>query len=167
MKNYFAYFTLLIFISCAGAKQNFIHKSDAKNGETKTTLSESVQLIVRSTNLSEDMSTLSSNDDEVAVFIYNYSDSTITAPPVFSAYFILNKNKMSDTLHYADKISEQNNSVIFFLLEIDSDKKLDEIESEVRMNYKGLINAYNKKDYTEIEKYIGDDDLMGIKKAVR
>lgn len=112
------------------------------------------------------MSTLSSNNDEVAIFIYNYSDSVISSKPVFLSYFILNKNKMSDTLHYADKINEQNNTIIFFLLEIDSDKKLEDIETNVRMNYKALINAYSKRDYTEIEKYIGDDDLMGIKKAM-
>jgi hypothetical protein len=164
MKKNFIYLLFFIFASCSGKRDNAIYRSANKKEVTKAVLSDSVQLIVSSTNLSEDMSSLSSNDDEVAVFIYNYSDSAITSKPVFSDYFILNKNKMSYTIQYTDKITELNNNVIFFLLEVDSEKKLREIESEVRKNYKELINAYYKKDYTEIEKYIGDDDLMGIKK---
>ncbi|MGZ4056903.1 MAG: hypothetical protein ACXVPU_03955 [Bacteroidia bacterium] len=152
-----------IFVSCGNVKNNFSVSNKAKNQIQKTVLSDSVDLIIQSTNLSEDMSTVSSNDDEILVLIYNYSDSTITGKPILSKYFVLNKNKMSDTIHYADKITGFNNNIIFFLLEIDTDKKPEVIEASVRANFKGLIKAYQKRDYTEIEKYIGDDDVLGIK----
>lgn len=160
MKHIFIFLLLSIFISCGSFKKYLPFSS--RQEPAKIALADSVQLIVQSTNLSEDMSTLSSNDDELVIFIYNYSDSTITSKPIFSSYFILNKNKMCDTIHYADKINEQNNNIIFFLLEMDSDKKLEEIEPSVSNHYKELIAVYNKKDYTEIEKHIGDDDLLGM-----
>jgi hypothetical protein len=164
LKNNFTYLLLFVLVSCASTRKHPVFESSPKQETAKSSVSDSIQLIIHSSNLSEDMSTLSSNDDEVAVFIYNYSDSTITSKPVFSSYFILNKKKMSDTLNYTNNVNDKNNTIIFFLLEIDSDKKLSDIEPDVRLHYKELISAYNKKNYTEIEKYIGDDDLMGIKK---
>ena len=109
------------------------------------------------------MSTLSSNDDELALFIYEYNDSLITIPSYFIKSFVLTKLKMLDTLYYNGIKKVLNKNLILFLIEMDTDKKVEDIEALIRKNYHELIKAYAVKNYSVIEKYLGDDDLLGIK----
>ena len=70
---------------------------------------------------------------------------------------------MSDTIYYNGLKNILNKNLILFLIEMDTEKKLEEIEPLLRKNYRELLKAYSTKNYSVIEKYLGDDDLLGIK----
>lgn len=134
-----------------------------KNKDSSLHLSDSLTIIIASTNLSEDMSSLSSNDDEIALFVYSYTDSIIDQPPFIAYNGILSKTKMIDTtyFHPIKKITHKN--LIVFIIEIDTDKKIEFIEPQIRKNHQALLKAYATKDYSMIERYLKDDDILGIK----
>jgi hypothetical protein len=162
MKNYPALFLFLFFFSSC-INQHGIAKHSLALPLSGNQISDTTELIIRSTNLSEDMSTLSSNDDEVMLLLYNFNDSLITAPPVLSTYFVLTKKRNADTL-YSSELNKHKN-MILFLLEIDSNKTLAEIETLVSAHYKDLISASLSKNYPVIQRCIGDDDILGIREV--
>ncbi|MCW3072647.1 MAG: hypothetical protein JWO44_2537 [Bacteroidetes bacterium] len=136
--------------------------SSALSQENKT-VPDSIRLEIVSSNLSEDMSTLSSNDDELLLLIYDYTDSTVTGSPAFTGYFTLHKKDQKVILP-ADPLGNFiQHDLLLFLIEIDSDKKPGDIEASVTHHYKELIAAYKLRDYLAIEKVIGDEDVLGIK----
>ncbi len=67
---------------------------------------------------------------------------------------------MSDTLHFKKVVK---NKYILFLIEIDTEKRIELIEMQIRKNYTALIKAYQEKNYTVIERYLQDDDILGVK----
>lgn len=160
MKNIL--FSLLFFsiISCKTAQKT---DNAALEKKREVSISDSLILIVTSSNLSEDMSTLSSNDDELILLIFSYADSTINNKASFSTSLVLNKSNLSDTINCNELKKWVGKSLILFLLEMDSEKTIEQIEPLVRANHKKLIDSYYKRNYLEIEKCIGDDDLLGIK----
>jgi hypothetical protein len=122
---------------------------------------DSLQLTIQALNLSEDMSTLSSKNDEVLVLIYPFVDTTKLPPPIAAEYFVLDsahRKKIHRILFPSPEIS-----LLFFLAEIDSDKTPAQVELLFRNNFKEIINCINKKDLIALQKYIGDDDLIGFK----
>ncbi|MCX6294601.1 MAG: hypothetical protein NTX97_00815 [Bacteroidetes bacterium] len=163
MKIFLFVLITLTILSCKTSKE---HSVIIKNYDTLyslTNLSDSLTIIISSTNLSEDVSTLSSNDDEISIFIYPYNDSSISTPPLISNQFIFKKNKMSETIYYKGIKNLINKDLILFLIEIDSEKKNEEIDLLIRKSYIELQKGYAAKNYLEIEKQIGDDDILGIK----
>ena len=152
-------FISLFNFSCTISKEN---RSSTTKQKASTTIynSDSLSITINATNLSEDMSSLSSNDDELALFLYSYKDSLISELPIFSHYFVLNKTNMSDTLHFKKVVK---NKYILFLIEIDTEKRIELIEMQIRKNYTALIKAYQEKNYTVIERYLQDDDILGVK----
>ncbi len=153
----------LCLLSCKTSKERSVIKKNYETLHSLATLSDSLTIIVQSSNLSEDVSTLSSNDDEIALLIYSYIDSSISAPPLISDQFILKKNKLSETIYYKGIKDLINKDLILFLIEIDSEKKVADIDHLIRKNYRELQKAFVSKNYLEIEKQIGDDDILGIK----
>ena len=94
---------LFLFLLISLSLINFSCKTSKQTNNAKTVsqrLSDSLSIIITATNLSEDMSTLSSNDDELAFFLYSYKDSAVSELPIFSTYFVLDKTGMSDTLYF-------------------------------------------------------------------
>lgn len=144
-----------LFISCKTAKPPATAIT-----AVPTHISDTVQAIIRCTNLSEDMSALSSNDDELTLLLYDYKDSSATY--CAGGNTVLNGKKMSDTLYFKNPYFRQNHTVIVFLVETDSDKSQLLISYLVQKHAQELMKAYVKKDYLSIEKYIGDDDLLGV-----
>lgn len=157
---------LFLFLLSSLFLVNFSCKTSKQTNNNKTTyqrLSDSLSIIITATNLSEDMSTLSSNDDELALFLYSYKDSIISELPIFSTYFVLNKTKMSDTLYFKGIKNVSGKDLILFLVEVDTEKKIELIEMQIRKNHNELIKACKEKNYTLIERYLKDDDILGVK----
>ena len=147
----------LINFSCKTSKQTNNNKIASQR------LSDSLSIIVTATNLSEDMSTLSSNDDELALFLYSYKDSVVSELPIFSTYFVLNKTGMSDTLYFNGIKKVLNKDLILFMIEMDTEGKIEFIEKQIRKNHNELIKACREKNYTTIEIYLNDNDILGVK----
>lgn len=70
---------------------------------------------------------------------------------------------MADTTYFRPIKKIIHKNLIFFIIEIDTDRKLELIEPQIRKNYNALLNAFTIKDYSMIEKYLKDDDILGIK----
>lgn len=146
----------LINFSCQTTKQTNNNKTVSQK------LSDSLSIIITATNLSEDMSTLSSNDDELALFLYSYKDSIVHELPLFSDYFVLNKTKMSDTLYFNGIKKLLNKDLILFVIEMDTEQKIEFVELQLRKNYNELIKACREKNYKTIEIYLRDNDILGV-----
>jgi hypothetical protein len=123
--------------------------------------SDTLQLTINALNLSEDMSTLSSKNDEVLVLIYPFVDTTKLPAPIAAEYFVLDSANRKKISRVACPPHEM--PLLFFLAEIDSDKTPAQVELLFRKNFKEIINCINKKDLIALQKYIGDDDLIGFK----
>ena len=115
-------------------------------------------LTVEAHNLSEDMTRISSMNDEILLLIYNKDTSQLNTP-------VLSQRVDLDTANRKVVISEsiisQSDHYILFVLEQDSDSGVERIDPIIRIYYQEIIQAYEDKNYLEIEKYLGDDDLLG------
>lgn len=121
-------------------------------------LPDTVTISVEAINLSEDMSTLSSKNDELLVLIYDYRDSTKLSKPLASEYFVL------DSAHRKHELTFNSNpieNVLFLLLEVDSNKSPDQIEKYFRRHFKEILQLFTEKNRVELEKHLDDEDLMG------
>jgi hypothetical protein len=96
------------------------------------------------------------------LFLYSYQDSVLSEPPLFSSYFVLSKNEPADTLYFKGRKQLSHKDLILFLVENDSGRKPELIEMQLRKNHNALIKAHREKNYSEIEKYLQDDDLLGV-----
>jgi hypothetical protein len=124
-----------------------------------TTLAQTNTLWIRGVNLSEDMSTLSSRNDEMLLIIYTYEDSTSVSPPVVMEYFVLD----SLTKERSITVPCLTNQVLILLLELDTQRSPEQIEARVRPNLQQLQNFHKANDRNGIQKLIGDEDIMGIR----
>ena len=71
--------------------------------------------------------------------------------------------KLADTTYFHPIKKLIHKNLICFIIEIDTDKKLELIEPQIRKNHQALIKAFASKDYSMIERYLKDDDILGIK----
>lgn len=119
-----------------------------------------IHIKVSSSNLSEDLSVTSSKNDELMLLIYEYSeDVEMLGKPLLDANFRFNENQMEYSKEW--KIKDQN-EFIFFLIEQDSDNSIYQIDPVIRVYFKEIIECHRKRDYQGIEKYLGDEDLLGF-----
>lgn len=109
------------------------------------------------------MSVLSTHNDELLVLIYEHSDTTILSSPILIKSFNLNRNIKSKEFYITNYESVKNRNLILFLVELDSETPLEQINSVIRLNSSKLINEFNNRNYTEISKYLGDEDLLYVK----
>lgn len=116
-------------------------------------------LWIRGVNLSEDMSTLSSRNDEMLLIIYAYEDSTSVSAPVVMEYFVLD----SLTKEKSITVPCSPNQALILLLELDTHRSPEQIEARVRPNLRRLRNFHKANDRNGIQQLIGDEDIMGIR----
>ena len=53
---------------------------------------------------------------------------------------------------------------VLVLVEVDSERNLEEIEPIVRVYLKDLWATYQTKQHNDLNKYLGDEDLLGIQR---
>ena len=122
---------------------------------------DSSQIIISSSNLSEDMNYSLTKDDELLLLIYEFNDSIKSLKsPVLVHRFNLNEHKKSDTINWVKPVS---NNFLLFLIELDSDKTNFEIDPVVRVYFEEIQTCFTKRDYYCLEQYLGDEDLLGVK----
>ena len=124
---------------------------------------DSTKITISSTDLSEDMEYSLTRDDELLLFIYEYSDSNKTLKePLLAHRFNFNDNIKLDSVNW---VHSTNGSIkyILFLIELDSEKTNFGIDPIVRLYFKELLNCFMNKDYFCIENYLGDEDLLGVR----
>ena len=154
MKNGLLFvFGFILIISCTSNKSKEYYLPLSSADEQQNEVLQTDTLIISAINLSEDMSSLSTKNDEVFVFIYEYLDTNELKAPLVSKKLIFDKNNPTHKLVFPKK-----DNLILFFIEEDSLRESVEIEPIVRVYFKEVIKA---KSYHEIEKYLGEDDLLG------
>lgn len=128
------------------------------SGMAQTNALHNVQLTVSSMDLSEDMSLSSTKNDELLLLIYKVeNDSAVLNELTYDTAFVFDKNQRVMQLEWQ---GQENSKYLYFLLELDSDKTSVQLDPILRVYYKEVLAAFNKRDYTGIEKYLGDEDVL-------
>lgn len=155
-------FILILLISgWKGFKSNLSHLIEIKEFQLSAT--DSLSLSIEAIHLSEDMSRLSTKNDELLILIYESKDSLGLDKFLFSKQFKLDEKTRSRKIWFSTKNSLTKNKLLFFLIEQDSDTPIEQIDLILRVHYKEIIDAFESKDYLEIGKFIGDEDVLGVK----
>lgn len=126
---------------------------------------DSVSVSINAVNLSEDMSTLSSKNDELLLLIYTFDDTTKLNQPILTAYFVLDSAQRKNTTTHT--VSEGVNNLLLILAELDTDRTPDVAEKMIRKNFRSIMGCIERKDLIALQKYVGDDDIIGIKKLTK
>jgi len=147
--------SLLSFSSC----QRHLVTAHA---ETAATLPDSIegryQLTVGALELAEN-NVLSTQVDEIVVLAYVLSAEAFDSPLLAAtASFSESKPRRAWPL---EPIKNDTSALVFFLIEMDTDKTIEQIEPVIRLNGHKLLVALNSRDKEAIRRYLGDDDLLG------
>lgn len=122
--------------------------------------SDSVKVIISSSNLSEDFSMVSTKNDELFFIIFEYKDSiSELRKPVFIRQFNFNPDTAFASFTWQN--FQVDKQYIFFLLELDSDVSSMQLSPVLRVHYNEIIKCFNEDDYNGLEKYLGDEDVIG------
>jgi len=108
------------------------------------------------------MSSISSKNDEIQLFLFEYSDTVELGSTIFQ------KALLFDSIHsnysFTDFIQKPYpTQVLLFLMEEDSERKIEAMDSLLRKNYNAIISLWNSHELVKLEKYLGDDDILGYK----
>lgn len=151
---------LLIFtvLSCKverNSDRKLLSTALLKRGDT-------INVIVEGVNLSEDMSIFSTQNDELFIFIYNYRFSSQLASPLFVDSVILDTANLVNKSHWILNEDLDEGDLIFFLIESDSERPIGQIDTLIRQHHAELIKHFETLEYSALETYLGDDDLLGV-----
>jgi len=144
MKKQFIFLLVALSIS---------HYLSAQSDSTNCTIS------LKAIDLSENMSRLSTKDDEVILLLYKKTNSEETLhAPVCQTEFVLDSTRKEKTL---TNLTLQNSNYLIFILERDDERTIEQIDPIFRVYYQEIAKLYAKKDWLGLEKYMGDSDLLG------
>ncbi|HEX5171430.1 MAG TPA: hypothetical protein VFW11_19770 [Cyclobacteriaceae bacterium] len=123
--------------------------------------SDSLRVTINGQNLSEDMSTLSSRNDEVLLLIYSYDDTIKLKQPLLLSYFVLDSANRKKMMTLA--APEPAGDLLLVLAELDTDRNPEQVERLIRKNFRAITACIEKRDLISLKNYIGDDDILGTK----
>lgn len=153
--------TLAFFlIACHGTRK--LTTTSTSVNEVKLSRTDSLNLFIEAINLSEDMSRFSTKNDEILVLIYELRDALALDQYLFSKQLILDEKTRSNSVWLSSSRAVSNSMLVLFLIEQDVETPIEQIDPVIRVHYKQLIEAHQKRDYSTIEKYLGDEDLLGV-----
>ncbi len=124
---------------------------------------DTISIEIKALDLTEDMSRLSSGNDEVLLLIYDLKTENPLGESLCSDQKVL---RSSDNVFYTGLPTEgiaKDASVLFLILEQDSETPMEQVDAIFRIHHAKIIQAYDNNDYLEMEKYLGDEDLIGYK----
>lgn len=128
---------------------------------------DSIFLSVKGLDLTEDMSQMSSKNDEVTLLFYELFDSEKQVKLVYSTSFTLTQNLREKRLSWQFDDRLKNSTYLVVLIERDTDQTTQEVEDLITKQYFEIEGYFSKQGNFGIEKYIGDNDIIGIKSIGR
>lgn len=128
--------------------------------DTAFQFADTCRVVLEAVNLSEDMSTLSSKNDELLVLLYDYTDTTKISTPMLNEFFVLDSTVRTKTMTFVTPRGAT--SLLLFLIELDTDRTKQQVERIIRTHYAEIMALFTAKDLIALQKIIGDDDLMGF-----
>ena len=160
MKHHFINILLIgNLIACTSISQN---TSTTKYSNDRPDSDDLIHFEIEAIDLSEDMSRLSTKNDEVILFVYEFTQNKELNQPLYVEKFILDLDRRSKNFQISKK-DMINRDLILILIEQDSEASIEQIDPVLRIHIDEIIDAYEARNYSGIEKYIADDDILGIK----
>jgi hypothetical protein len=120
---------------------------------------DSLRLTVTSANLSENMS----GNDEILVLCYLNRDSSELEAPLFRQKLRIDLKNLSRQFQFRLDKRFADHPLLLFLLEQDSEIPVPQIDSVLRVSHRAIMKEFNTRNYFGIEKYLGDEDILGFK----
>jgi hypothetical protein len=120
---------------------------------------DSLRIAITAFNLSEDVS----GNDEVLILLYHYNDTLkLNEPIVKSRLTFRSKNS---SRYFKIKLNEdiREKPLLLFFLEQDSELPIPKLDSTLRVSHVAIRKLFASKNYTGLEKYLEDEDILGIK----
>jgi len=156
------WFSLLIILSFLISCRSFRtqqHSSQVESNILDTDIppKDSIAVSIIASNLSEDMSKLSSGDDEVLFIVYEFQTPSLDAP---LAYRFLHFTK-AHTQHQF-QIPKSTSQLLIILLELDTESNIEQIDPVFRIYHQEIANAWKSHNQVILMNYLGDNDLLGI-----
>lgn len=142
-------------ISCIPVIGNCLSASIANN--------DSLSLVIKAIDLSENMSRLSSQNDELLLLIYEMEDSVKLGAPIVSCQFTLDLAMKTKRIDLPNTMITTNNQLLLFLIEQDSDVPVQQLDPIIRIYFQQIIKDFEANEYLQLEQYLGDEDLLGVK----
>ncbi|MEM7162880.1 MAG: hypothetical protein AAF487_10630 [Bacteroidota bacterium] len=99
------------------------------------------------------MSSLSTQDDEILILIYENNEHLDSALVLYERQF-----HKGDTAYISHCLANDN---LLFLIEMDTERTPNALEKIIRKNATELCAAYDSKDYQNVKDILGDEDLLG------
>lgn len=121
------------------------------------------QLTIEAINLSEDLSRISTKNDELLLLTYELTQDDNLDSYIFKEEFILDEKIRSKSFAFRLTEEQYESSFLFILMELDSDTPIERIDPVLRIYHKEIVNSLDSNDYNEIEKYLADEDILGAK----
>ncbi len=164
MKNkklFIVVYLLIFFFSCKSSP--FLTSNKIVIDKEISSNNDSYNILFEAKDLSENMSRLSSKNDELLFIIYKYEQQGDLKEPLFFEKFVLDENDSLKKMNWKYNKNLNSDKCIVFCIEQDSETPIEQLDPIIRIHYKKIIKAYNTKNYSELERYIGDEDLIGVK----
>jgi hypothetical protein len=127
-----------------------------------TEYGDTLSLEINAINLSEDMSVVSTKNDEILILLYEKSDSTTLSKPLFSKQLIFDQKSSKRQFHFPVSDNQANTALLLFFIELDYGTTAEQIDPVIRIHYKTIVEAYTNKDRSTIQNYLGSEDLLGV-----
>ncbi len=112
-----------------------------------------------SSNLTEDVSSLTTKNDELLLYIFELIDDTVNVISLHQ--FELDQQHQKQLITSEDLKSD---SLYFFLLEIDSQESVDVIIKKVNENKDVIIRSHFELNTRKIKAVLGDEDVISARK---
>ena len=155
MNRFWLIFVLISICFSCSTSRNTTSSSDQKT-DYATSQKDSILITVKSGNLSEDMT----HNDELLFMGYLTKSSGTLDSAVLRKRLTLDSQNMTKSFQWHVDQSVLGQDLMLFILEQDSDTPIEQIDAILRIHYKPIVNAFKNRSYSEIEKYIGDEDIL-------
>jgi len=119
---------------------------------------------IKAFDLSEDMSVLSTKNDEILIILYEQIDSINFSEPLVGKRLLFDSNNLIRSFDFPVKRELTNANLVLFLIELDYETPVEQIDPVIRIHHREITKAFFNMDRSSIEKYLGSEDILGIQK---
>ncbi|MCW5912934.1 MAG: hypothetical protein KIT62_17825 [Cyclobacteriaceae bacterium] len=148
----------MLLLSCKSASV-IQHAVNAEGASGKV---DSVFLEIRALDLTEDMSPLSSQNDEIVMLVYDTGSSAGEIMLLLGGSFTVTKENNLRSIA-AGNLTDFAGELTIVMLERDTDHSVEQLDEMVRLHFGDLLKHYQRNGNFGIEKFIDDNDIVGIK----
>lgn len=157
------YLTELVILLMILANSCQSHKVNYGTDLSDYSQPDSITLKISAHNLTEDMSSISSKNDELTILIYELGNLSESANLIYTTSFVMTSASNIKKLSWPNNIELKGKSISILILERDTDQSHDEIVNSIGHRYFEIANFYKVNGNYKIDSIIGDNDIIGIK----